>query len=489
MDKEICALINKHFSLFGSTQMPLLLSSLAPYKAEADEHGRTHTFSLNMNNNEYFTGLCVDDLVFLVAVLHELNDASMAEVYDAIDLDPTELFEVFSATGMVSIRGARGHQLSHSFFEKSLFKAATYAPPAITPIALKIGFQDTTSLAGMMASGIAEHAISDYLSKAQAEGLADENLDERLPMIGWLAEHCNDIDSLPNQNAAHYIRAIGAFQPALLNKVSANAGWWEEIVLLATARSEDGRKAHPVSQRVMETVASPSYVQLHRAELQWMLNSLVIAEDEDEQGQKPSVDKVHIFLSKRFAGTDLYAATQTPHFLLSLARSPLGRSIVGSPRAPIGFDDLQQACPRIGGALLPYRHDLANAVLKSLLAAPDEQFGLGLLTTPLCLAQLTPESGDKRVKPDILRSYLSKTLPMAAEHMRIAPDFLSASVLDTYRYLVDEALKIKQFDWGFEKQLSEDQRHFLVRSGLPINKLENSNEAMRETAIGFDLGL
>lgn len=491
LSKEICRLINSHYKLFGSTQMPVLQSKLSGYKQAAAESNKMHVFRLIVRHETYFDGLCIDDLVFLMAIVHDFNDSSLAEVFAATEVNPSELCEVFSATGLLRMINVRGEQITHSRFEQSLFKALTYTPSHISDQAIKIGFQETSALAGLVSSGVAEHSITQYLDQAWQSGRVDQNLADDLTKIGWLGDYCADPESLPNHNAAHYLRATAAFHPLVLMKRVANSGFWEDLIISATARGKIMNGGHPVSQSVMETISHRDYLDVHCNDVSKMLNSLFFA-DEDHN---PSSDEIHLYLSKRFSGTDLYEHTQSPHFLLKMARSALHISLNEAPKRRFSFDEINKKCPHISERLTVYRYDLANEVLRSMIGIDDDQFGFGLLTIPFGLASISRDDGSKPLDPLLLQRYLVKTVPLAQDFIRERPDsaedrgWMQPGILNTYRYLIGLASKDKTFDWSFEKALTEDQRQFLVRSGASLTVFGKSSDRMRETAISSDLGL
>lgn len=483
--------ISEHFSLFGSTQMAALVAKLEAFKADLKAKQLESALWLTFNGKDAFDALGVDEVVLVVAVLHDFNESSIHEVYQALNIDMDELFQVFGAAGRINIKNVNGRVLTHSDFEREAFKAMTYQPSIMTPAAERLIFQGTSPLAGFVASGASEGFIQKYLSRAEAQSLVTLEHQDRVQILGWLAGHCSDLNSLPNRSAAHFLRAVGAFHPNLLKKETVASCFWEDLLYNVAKPFAGASSEHTVAQEIFETLADDQFLELHRDGVTGMFDNLML----QARYEKVDDEAAFAYLRDAFEQSQAWPLIQKPHVLMNLARNALNVGFYKHVTEPVAFDMLEASSPSLARALEPYRADLFNQVLESQLHIEDRYFGIAPLVCPFGIRQINEADKRKKPDPELLKRYLIKTLPIAAHFTRSVPestmdrDGMCVAVLNTYRYLVDEALKIKKFDWSFESGLADDQRVFLVKAGLPISRLEKSTGTMREAALGVDLGL
>lgn len=483
--------VSDHFSLFGSTQMPALLGKLEPFREALKGTHADSAFWLSYRNTASIEALSINELVLILAVVHDFNEASISEVFQALDHDVSELFEVLNAAGVIKVKSAGGHALTHSDFERHIFRALTHQPAVMSPAAETIAFKGVSSLAGLISSGSCEGWVDGYLNEMEEQGRLDQEHVNRSQILSWLGSHCNTVSSLPNGNAAHYLRATAAFNPNFVKKQATLNTFWEDLLYEVTRTVPGLPTGHPAARKIFETLATDEFYDLHSNSIAGVFDNLML----QAKYEKADDEELYSFLSDCLEKSKAWALIQKPHVLLNLARQTLGTGFFKHVTAPVDFYILQSKSPSLARALSPYRYDLFNQVLEAQMGIEDRYFGLAPLVCPFGVRQI--DDGDSRRKPDpdLLKRYLIKTVPLAAHYTRSDPtsardrEGMCEAVLNTYRYLVDEALKIKKFDWSFESEFSEAQRVFLVKSGLPMSKLDRSTGVMREVALGVDLGL
>lgn len=482
--------VSDHFFLFGSTQMPALLGKLEPFREAVKGTHADSAFWLSYRVNASIDALSINNLVLIMAVVYDLNEASMSEVLQALDHDVSELFEALNATGAIKIKSSCGHALTHSDFEKRIFKALTYQPAVMSPVAETIAFKGVSNLAGLISSGSCEGWIDGYLNEAEKQGIINQEHVDRSKVLSWLGSYCNTVSSLPSSNAAHYLRATAAFNPNFVKKEATLNTFWEDLLYEVTRSAPGLPTGHPAARRIFETLAADEFYDLHSSSIIGVFDNLMV----QSKYEKMDDEVLYSFLSHCFEKSKAWGHIQKPHVLLNLARQTLGTGFFKHVTEPVDFYILQSKSPSLAKALSPYRHDLFNQVLEAQMGIEDRYFGIAPLVCPFGVRQIDDDSR-RKPDPDLLKRYLIKTVPLAAHYARSDPagvrerEGMREAVLNTYRYLVDEALKIKKFDWSFESEFSEVQRVFLVKSGLPMSKLERSTGAMREVALGVDLGL
>lgn len=483
--------VSDHFSLFGSTQMPALLGKLKPFREALKGTHADSAFWLSYRNIASIDALSINDLVLIMAVVHDFNEASISEVFQSLDYDVSELFEVLNATGVIKVKSAGGHALTHSDFERHIFRALIHQPAVMSSAAETVAFKGVSSLAGLISSGSCEGWVEDYLNEMEAQGTLGQEHVDRIQILSWLGSHCNTVSSLPNSNAAHYLRATAAFNPNFVKKQATLNSFWEDLLYEVTRSAPGLPTGHPAARKIFETLATDEFYDLHSSSIAGVFDNLLL-----QAGYEKADDEVlYSFLSHCFEKSKAWAQIQKPHVLLNLARQTLGTGFFKHVTAPVDFYILQSSSPSLAKALSPFRSDLFNQVLEAQMGIENRYFGLAPLVCPFGVRQI--DDGDSRRKPDadLLKRYLIKTVPLAAHYTRSDPasardrEGMCEAVLNTYRYLVDEALKIKKFDWSFESDFSDAQRVFLVKSGLPMSKLERPTGVMREVALGVDLGL